>query len=95
MIEDLINKNYFVTFDFNIKYIKEILLLELPQHNNLIFNISVELPYVNVIKNNSYIKFDDIGFHKTNEGVWVSKLSNLLTDNIKTIWDQYGEDKVV
>ena len=61
------------------------------------FHIMYSLPiaYAERYKNSITIKVDDIGFDKTNSGVWCNTLDKLMDPVSKTEWSSYTTDEVV
>jgi|TARA_B100000989_G_C19477324_1_gene443517 hypothetical protein len=61
------------------------------------FHIMYSLPiaYAEKYKNTMTIKVDDVGFNKTNTGVWCNPLSKLMDPITKTEWSSYQTDEVI
>ena len=61
------------------------------------FHIMYSLPiaYAERYKNAITVKVDDIGFNKTNTGVWCNPLDKLMNDINKTEWSAYTTDEVI
>jgi hypothetical protein len=51
--------------------------------------------YAEKYKNTMTIKVDDVGFNKTNTGVWCNPLSELMDPITKTEWSSYQTDEVI
>ena len=60
-------------------------------------HIMYSLPIANAekYKDTITVKVDDIGFNKTNTGVWCNPLSNLMNPISKTEWNSYTTDEVI
>ena len=63
--------------------------------NHFIPQIRVVIPYTKQWNYNTSIKIDDIGYDKTNPGVWSHKLHDLMDHNKFTSWDKYTDDKAI
>lgn len=92
----LIQHGYLVSLDFDYKYYEEYILESgLIEHNNFIPVISVKLPYIRQMPYNTVLKIDDIGFNKSNPGVWSHRLHDLQSGNTFTHWIDYRDDTTV
>ena len=65
--------------------------------DNEYFHIMYSLPIPNAEKYSKAItiKIDDIGFNKTNTGVWCNPLDKLMDPVVKTEWSSYTTDEVI
>ena len=63
--------------------------------NNFIPQIRVPIPYIKQWNYNTTIKIDDIGFCKTNPGVWVHSLHELQSVSNFTNWREYSNDEEI
>lgn len=70
------------------------LLDEFPK---LLFNISIQIPYIETYSKRIALKIDDTDFENSNIGVWTSTVSSLLDmDPMKfTPWTAYTQDKII
>lgn len=61
------------------------------------FHIMYSLPvaYAERYKDAMTIKVDDIGFNKTNSGVWCNGLHKLMDPISKTEWSSYTTDEII
>lgn len=92
MIISLLEKNYWVTLDFDIKYAEQICNSKLCGHKKFIPMLSIKLPNINLFNYNTTIKIDDIGFDATNDGIWCWRLHDLMDPSKFTSWDAYKDD---
>jgi hypothetical protein len=95
MICELLNKQYMVTLDFDVKDVTTILEMVCNEHNSFIPQISVKIPYIQQLNYNAMLKIDDIDFNKSNPGVWCHILQNLTTRSTFTPWHDYNGDKSI
>jgi len=65
------------------------------ENNNFIPMISVKIPYVELFNYNTTIKIDDVGFNKTNPGVWCWSLATIKDRENFTPWREYTKDTVI
>lgn len=63
--------------------------------NYFIPQIRVPIPYTKLWNYNTMIKIDDVGFNKTNPGIWTHSLHDLKDRKKFTRWEQYRNDKVI
>jgi len=89
----------YVTLDINQKFFEQIDYLDWVtgwcEKSNFIPMIAVKIPYIELFNYNTTIKLDDIGFNKTNPGVWCHSLHDLKPRDNFTHWGEYTKDKVV
>jgi len=83
------------TIDFDVKYVDDFVDGGLASYENCIPQVSVKVPYVNKLGPNATIKIDDIGFNKTNTGVWCHKLVDLRSEKTFTGWQEYRNDQII
>jgi hypothetical protein len=91
-IQLLLNLAFKVTVDVPVKnwsYVSR-MLNTFKSNYNFAINLSVPIPNIEEFKHIN-IKIDDIGFDKTNSGVWIYKLN----ENDKTYWYEYAQDKII
>lgn len=86
--------DYWVTLDFDVRYVISILESGYTEYNRFVPMISVKLPYINQLNYNATLKLDDTTWGKTNPGVWTHQLHDLMSKDKYTHWDQYKEDTV-
>lgn len=95
MIKYFLDKKYLCTLDIPINQVEEFNDSCLCDYNNFIPQIRVPIPYFKLWNYNTTIKIDDIGFNRTNPGVWCHSL-HTLTDRSKfTDWEEYGADRII
>lgn len=91
-ISSCLEKNFWVTLDFDVSYCESIHEKSWCNHNRFVPMISVKIPYIKMFNYNSTLKIDDITWGATNSGVWTHHLVNLLQKENYTHWDQYTQD---
>ena len=94
VIKELLKRDFWVTLDFDYKHYEDILdsLVQWNEHDRFITQLSVKLPYTDLLNYNTCIKVDDKDFRATNPGVWVHHLHDLKDRSKFTDWSQYGKD---
>ena len=90
-----LDKNYWVTLDFDVKHIEGVLESCYCEYSRFVPMISVKLPYIKQLNYNATLKLDDITWGKTNSGVWTHQLHNLMSKENYTYWDQYTQDEEI
>lgn len=95
MAQALLSNNIWVTLDFDIKHCEKIAFSGITRYNNFIAMISAKIPYIDGFNYNTMVKVDDIGFNKTNTGVWCHNLHDLQSRNHFTHWEKYTNDQVI
>lgn len=95
MIAGVLDAGYLCTLDLDVSCVEGLCESGLTEHSNFIPMISVKLPYANLLGYNATIKIDDIGFNRTNVGVWCWQLHDLKRRDRFTPWTDYQKDKVV
>lgn len=94
-IEHFLNNNYFCSLDIPMSAVELFNNGSLCEHNNFIPQIRVPIPYIRLWNYNTSIKIDDIGFDKTNPGVWCHSLHKLMEPGVFTHWSEYFQDTVL
>ena len=56
---------------------------------------SLAIPYAEKYSKAITIKIDDVGFDKTNSGVWCNPLDKLMEPIVKTEWSAYVTDEII
>ena len=95
IISKLLDHNLYVTLDLDIKHANFLLENNLQRRNKFIPMLSVKIPNIGKFNFNTCIKLDDIGFNKTNHGVWVHNLFSLESIEKFTGWTEYSKDEVI
>ena len=95
IINGLLDKDYCVTLDYDVKYHNWVLECGFNEYEKFISQISVKLPDINQLNYNACIKIDDRDFDATNPGVWCHSLHNLMDRNKFTNWDSYTKDEPI
>ena len=94
IIEYLVDNQYQVTLDISKTF--DLTCIDMFIDSEY-FHIMYSLPiaYAERYKNAITVKVDDVGFNKTNTGVWCNPLENLMNDINKTEWNAYTTDEVI
>jgi hypothetical protein len=95
MIRELLDKKFWCTLDFDVKYAHDVLEMGLDEYDNYISMISVKLPYIRQFNYNATLKLDDNTWGDTNSGVWCHSLHNLQDRSVYTDWKDYKGDEPV
>jgi hypothetical protein len=95
MIYVCLENDYWCTLDFDVKDVEGLLECGLTEKRRFIPQISVKLPYLQLLGFNATIKLDDKDFDATNPGVWCHRLRDLTTVDSFTNWDQYSKDEIL
>ena len=95
MTMHLLKEDFWVTLDFDVKYCEVISDMGLCEHNRFIPQISVKIPYINLMNYNACVKIDDKDYNASNPGVWIHRLHDLKSLSTFTDWDQYKNDKII
>ena len=93
LVHGLLDKNYWVTLDYDVKYHEWVLEMGFNEKHKFISMLSVKLPYVNQLNYNACIKIDDADFDHSNPGVWIQPVHGLLERDKFTDWSKYGNDE--
>lgn len=65
------------------------------EDGNFIPMISLEVPDINTVNYNATLKIDDVGFNKTNPGVWCHSVNKLKREDSFTPWIKYTQDSAL
>ena len=95
LIVGLLDQNYTVTLDYDVKYHEYVLEAGYNERSKFISQISVKLPYINQLNYNACIKIDDKDFKATNDGVWIHQVHDLQERSKFTDWSKYENDNPV
>jgi hypothetical protein len=95
MIKECLLKDYWCTLDFDVKEVEGLAESFLCEHRRFIPQISVKIPYLNLLNYNATIKIDDTNFEATNPGVWCLPLSAATQRKYFTTWDLYTKDEII
>ena len=93
MIRELLDKKFWCTLDFDVKYTEQVLNCGFDEYNNYISMISVKLPYIKQFNYNATIKLDDTTWGHSNSGVWCHSLHKLQDRSVYTDWKDYKGDE--
>ena len=98
LVKYLLDRNYFVTIDYQ-AHMHDLVLPMFTagvwQSRLFIPILSVRIPKIQNSSPNLTIKFDDIDFNATNEGVWCLNHSEVTDSNRFTPWQDYTSDEVL
>jgi len=95
MIKACLKENFWCTLDFDISEVDGVAESLLSEYRRFIPQISIKIPYLSSLGYNATLKIDDIGFDKTNPGVWCINLSDLIQRKYFTNWDEYRKDEII
>lgn len=95
MIDHFLKKGYLCSLDIPISIAEQVLESPFVENNNFIPQLRVPIPYVKQWNYNTTVKIDDIGFNKTNPGVWVHSLHDLQSTSKFTNWREYANDEEI
>ena len=95
MIVHFLKQGYLCSLDIPISQLEDFHDGPLCEYNNFIPQIRVPIPYTKLWNYNTMLKIDDIGFNKTNPGVWSHSLHTLMNRDCFTSWDKYNDDQVL
>lgn len=95
LVFGLLKKDLWVTLDFDVKHVEWILEAGFPEYNRFIPMVSVKIPYIEQLRYNACIKLDDSDFDKSNPGVWVHSVHNLMDRSVFTDWSEYTKDTII
>ncbi len=93
IIFKLLDKGYWVTLDYDIKYHNWVLDCNFNEHQKFISQISVKLPSIEKLNYNACIKIDDRDYNYSNPGVWVHTVHDLKKRKVFTPWSEYEDDE--
>lgn len=92
MINQVLELGYATTLDFDVRHTEWVCEGGYCEKNNFIPQISVKIPYIQLLGYNATLKIDDKGFESSNPGVWCHLLHDLQDRRRFTSWSQYGKD---
>lgn len=95
MITPWLDNGIWCTLDFDVSLTDKVLSTNLCSYRHFIPQISVKIPNLQNLGYNATLKIDDVDFDATNPGVWCHRLSELLSRDKFTNWDQYGTDSII
>lgn len=90
-IKSVLSLGVLTTLCFDVKHTEWILEGGYAEDNNFIPMVSVKIPYIEQLRYNAVIKIDDIGFNKSNPGLWCHNIYDLMDRNKFTNW-KYGRE---
>ena len=91
----LLDHGFLVSLDFDVKDLQTVLEMRCNEHNNFIPQVSVKMPYIQLLNYNAMLKIDDIDFKASNPGVWCHRVHDLMPTDKCTPWNLYGKDKPI
>ena len=95
MIMPALQAQYWCTLDLDISELEGLHEAGMVDHHLFIPQISVKLPYIKQLNYNACLKLDDIDFNRTNPGVWVHSVHDLMERSRFTNWREYRNDTVI
>ena len=95
LITDLLKDGIWVTLDFDVSLLEQVLEGGMTEYDTFIPMISVKMPYMGQLGYNATIKLDDKDFKATNPGVWCHSLHELQDRKVFTDWTKYTKDEVI
>ena len=95
LITDLVKDGIWVTLDFDVSLLEQVLEGGMTEYDTFIPMISVKMPYMGQLGYNATLKLDDKDFKATNPGVWCHSLHELQDRKVFTDWTKYTKDEVI
>ena len=95
MIMGVIERDLWATLDFDMVHCDGVLEMRCSDHRRFVPMISLKIGYIKQFNYNATVKFDDVDFDKSNPGVWCWQLSDLLTRDHFTDWEEYRNDTII
>ena len=95
MIKPCLDAGLWCTLDFDVSELEGVCESGLNEHRKFIPQISVKIPYLQLLNYNATIKIDDKGFEASNPGVWCIPLTELTQRNYFNTWDDYSKDEII
>ena len=95
MIRELLDKKFWCTLDFDVKYAEQVLKCGFDEYDNYISMISVKLPHLRQFNYNATLKIDDTTWGYSNPGVWCHSLHSLKDRSVYTDWKDYKGDEPI
>ena len=95
LITDLLKDGIWVTLDFDVSLLEQVLEGGMTEYDTFIPMISVKMPYMGQLGYNATIKLDDKDFKATNPGVWCHSLHELQDRKVFTDWSKYTKDEII
>ena len=95
MMTILLEKDYWVTLDFDISYSNDVIESGLMAFKKFIPMISAKIPNIEKLNKNAVLKIDDTTWGLTNKGVWSKDLNTLKGYMQYTEWSEYKDDTVL
>ena len=94
-VHALMAVGYMCTLDVRLEHVPKLTETKMSELTQFIPMISVKMPHVKLLNLNTTVKIDDIGFNKTNPGVWCHSLSDLTNKKVFTDWSKYTTDEII
>ena len=95
MIKPALEANFWVTLCLDVKHVEAMHESFLCEFRRFIPQISVQIPYVQLLNHNATLKINDKGFEASNAGVWNHSIHHLTDPAIMTDWDAYDCDQII
>lgn len=91
-ILNFLRDEYWVTLDFDVKYLNFVIASKYCEHYRFVPMISVKMPNIAKLNYNATLKLDDTTWGFSNPGVWTHQVHTLMDPTKYTQWDQYTND---
>lgn len=95
VIEQVIQHDLWATLDFDSNLAHYVHSMSVSQNRRFIPMISVKVDNFRGFNYNATLKLDDVDFDSTNPGVWCWSLSDLLSRDHFTDWEEYRNDTII
>ena len=95
MIKACLNAGFWCTLDLDVKDVEGLAESGLSEHRRFIPQISVKIPYLQLLNYNATIKIDDKDFAASNPGIWCIDLHSMLDRKYFNDWDDYTKDEII
>jgi len=95
MIKTCLDAGFWCTLDFDVTEVEGVAESGLSEHRRFIPQISIKIPYLQLLNYNATIKIDDKGFEASNAGIWCLPLNELTTRKYFNSWDDYSKDEII
>jgi hypothetical protein len=90
-----LDAGYWCTLDLDSSLCEDLAESRLVERSLFIPQISVKLPYLQLLGYNATIKLDDKDFDATNPGVWCHRVHDLMSRDCFTSWADYTKDETL
>lgn len=92
LLKDLLKvKDLFLTLEFEPRYCRDIINMELNKNDNFVPILIFNIPDVHEFNSNSVFKITDKWFAGSNAGMWTASLKTIFKKTYLTGWNKYLE----